>query len=182
VHKLPVLQQTSPYPGSQSYYHTTLMAICMLRCGYDRTFDNCVRWFYSRVGGHRQVYEVDRVQANHTSLQIEWLASSTTFCTDSASPTLSSRTWDPISTRISSWIFVNVVPLRSSTFQCLTRGPMARLSVPTAWFLMAWRKDSTTRTTKTTEVDQWDLISNLGASHTTKQSHRTVTFLPRIWV
>jgi hypothetical protein len=31
-------------------------------------------------------------------------------------------------------------------------------------------------------VDRWDLISSLGASHTTKQSHRIVTFLPRIWV
>jgi hypothetical protein len=31
-------------------------------------------------------------------------------------------------------------------------------------------------------VDQQDLINNLRASHTTKQSHRTVTFLPhRVW-
>jgi hypothetical protein len=48
--------------------------------------------------------------------------------------------------------------------------------------LMDWRKDSMTRTTKGQQVDRWDLISSLGASHTTKQSHRIVIFLSRIRV
>jgi hypothetical protein len=41
------------------------MVVCMMGPGHDRAFDNYARWFYSRVGSHRQVYKVDRVQANH---------------------------------------------------------------------------------------------------------------------
>jgi hypothetical protein len=44
------------------------MAVCMLGPGHDRAFNNCVRRFHTRVGGHRQVYQVDRVQANRNTL------------------------------------------------------------------------------------------------------------------
>jgi hypothetical protein len=47
-------------------------------------------------------------------------------------PTLSLQIWDPISTHISSGIFVNAIPLKSNMFQWPTRGPIAKLSVPTA--------------------------------------------------
>jgi hypothetical protein len=86
------------------------MAVCMLGLGHDRASDHCAGWFYSRVGGHRQVYQVDQVQANHNAfLQIEWLPSSMTSCTILVSPTPSLRIWDPISTRISSGISVNAM-------------------------------------------------------------------------
>jgi hypothetical protein len=43
VHKLPVLQQTTPCPGSQLYHHTTFMAVARLGPGHHRAFDNCTR-------------------------------------------------------------------------------------------------------------------------------------------
>jgi hypothetical protein len=36
--------------------------------GHDRTSDYRAGWFYTRVSGHRQVYHVDRVQANCNAL------------------------------------------------------------------------------------------------------------------
>jgi hypothetical protein len=39
------------------------MAICMLGLGHDKALNNYARRFHTRVGGHRQVYQVDRVQA-----------------------------------------------------------------------------------------------------------------------
>jgi hypothetical protein len=57
-------KQAAPRPGSQFNYHTTFLVVHMLGSRYDRAFDNYARRSYSRVGGHRQVYEVDRVQAN----------------------------------------------------------------------------------------------------------------------
>jgi IS30 family transposase len=35
---------------------------------------------------------------------------------------------------------------------------------------------------KEQQVDQWDLVSSLGTSHTTEQSHRIVTFISCLWV
>ncbi|RLM79146.1 putative gag-pol precursor [Panicum miliaceum] len=51
---------------TSSQYH--FMGVCMLGPGHDRAFNNCARRFHTRVGGHRQVYQVDRVQANRNAL------------------------------------------------------------------------------------------------------------------
>jgi hypothetical protein len=68
VYQLPVLSQAGPRPGSQPQHHTTFMAVRMLEPGYDRALDNCARRFHPRIGGHRQVYEVDRVQDDYEVL------------------------------------------------------------------------------------------------------------------
>jgi hypothetical protein len=48
-------------------HYTTFMAVCMLGLGHDRAFHNCAGRFHTRVGGHRQVYKVDRVQTNRNA-------------------------------------------------------------------------------------------------------------------
>jgi hypothetical protein len=58
----------NPMSGSQPHHHTTVMTICMLGLGHDRASNYCAGWFYSCVDGHRQVYQMDRVQANHNTL------------------------------------------------------------------------------------------------------------------
>jgi hypothetical protein len=44
------------------------MAVCMLGPGHDRALNNYARRFHTRVGGDREVYQVDRVQANGNAL------------------------------------------------------------------------------------------------------------------
>jgi hypothetical protein len=106
------------------------MAVCMLGPGHDKILNNYAKRFHTRVGGHRQVYQVDRVDRNALCGSSGLLSSMTSYIV-LASLTLSLQIWDPISTRISSRIFVNAVPLKSNIFQWLTRGPTARLSAPT---------------------------------------------------
>jgi hypothetical protein len=52
------------------------------------------------------------------------------------------------------------------------------------WLDSWWIKEMTLweEQQKGRQVDQWDIISSLGASYTAKQSHRPVTFLSRIRV
>jgi hypothetical protein len=44
------------------------MAVCMLGPAYDRVLNDCGRRFHTRVDGHRQVYQVYRVQAIRDAL------------------------------------------------------------------------------------------------------------------
>jgi hypothetical protein len=40
------------------------LAICMLGAGHDRALQKSSRRIYSHTGCHRQIYKVDRIQAN----------------------------------------------------------------------------------------------------------------------
>jgi hypothetical protein len=51
-------------PGSQSHHHTTILAICLLEPRYDWALHNNGRRFHPCIGSYRQVYQVDRVQAD----------------------------------------------------------------------------------------------------------------------
>jgi hypothetical protein len=82
--------------------------------------------------GGQESHRLSRTNQLQSFMQIEWLVSSVTSYTDLASPTLPSRIWNSIFTRISFGSFVNAVPLSSSIFQWLTHGPTDNLSAPTA--------------------------------------------------
>ena len=90
---LPILQQEDPRPSTQLDYNPSIMAVRLLKSGHDRTSHRSSRRIQSCAGGSRQVYQVDRVQANCQDLiRGQWISSPTSHI-NLVSLTLSLQIW-----------------------------------------------------------------------------------------
>jgi hypothetical protein len=155
----------------------------MLGPRHDRALNNYARRFNTRVGGNQQFYQVDWVKANRNA----HCRSCGYFHLRHLTPLWLSQHHH--------YIFGIQFPLASilrllwTQFYwsqiCFIGSPMGQWPVWVCprfdcWWIeeiTLWREQHKGR-----QVDQWDFISSLGASHTTKQRSRPVTFLSHTWV
>jgi hypothetical protein len=69
VHRCTNYQFFGKQPHIPDHNLITIPPSWLFACwGHDRAFNNCARRFHTRVGGHRQVYQVDRIQANRNAI------------------------------------------------------------------------------------------------------------------
>jgi hypothetical protein len=59
-----IFSQTTTLADTTVANYPSLLTLCMLGIGHDWTIQEGSRRVHTRVGGHRQVHEVDRMQAD----------------------------------------------------------------------------------------------------------------------
>jgi hypothetical protein len=62
---MPIFGQTTTIADTTVANYPNLLILCMLGIGHDWTIQEGSRRVHTRVGGHLQVHEMERIQTNH---------------------------------------------------------------------------------------------------------------------